>query len=186
MEGGRFVVFDVETPNFKNDRMSSIGVVVVEKGRVTERFCSLINPEESFSPFNIRLTGITPELVADKPTFPRLWDKLRDIMEGAVLVAHNAPFDMGVLGKCLEYYKIPWHRSVSYACTVRMGRKAFPQLENHRLNTISDYLGIELDHHDAMSDAAACAQILLHCMENGLNVKAFIKNYDLIMRKTLG
>ena len=69
----RFVVFDVETPNSANDRMSAIGVTVVEGGAIVEEFASLVNPETHFDPFNIRLTGITPEAAAQAPAFPALW-----------------------------------------------------------------------------------------------------------------
>ena len=66
----RFIVFDVETPNFKNDRMSAIGVAVVEGGELVSEFETLVNPETFFNRFNIDLTGITPEAAAEAPAFP--------------------------------------------------------------------------------------------------------------------
>lgn len=182
---GKYIVFDVETPNSRNNRISSIGVSVVENGVITQDYYSLVNPEAEFNYFNVALTGITPDMVADKPNFEALWETLMPMMEGGVLVAHNAPFDMGVLSKCLMDYGIVWHRYVKYACTVRMGRRALPQLPNHKLNTISDYLGLTLDHHNAASDTHACAEILLYCQKNGVNIADFTRNYDLIMRRTL-
>ena len=104
----RFIVFDTETPNHRNDRMSAIGITVVEHGQITEEFYSLVNPETEFDWFNIRLTGITPEAVADQPTFPRLWEQIRPLFESGMPVAHNAVFDMGVLAKCLDAYSIHW------------------------------------------------------------------------------
>ena len=65
----RYIVFDVETPNSANDRISSIGVVVVEGQSIVREFYTLVNPETHFDAFNISLTGISPEDVADKPTF---------------------------------------------------------------------------------------------------------------------
>ena len=105
---GRFVAFDVETPNARNDRMSAIGITVVEDGEITEEFYSLVNPETRFDPFNIQLTGISPEAVENEPTFPELWETIEPIFSRGVLVAHNATFDLGVLAKCLRAYHIPW------------------------------------------------------------------------------
>ena len=72
----RFIVFDVETPNRANDRMSAIGISVVENGEVTERFFSYVNPEEPFDPFNSQLTGISEVTVAGAPTFNALWPEI--------------------------------------------------------------------------------------------------------------
>ena len=68
----RFIAFDVETPNAYNHRMSSIGVAVIEQGKIVESFSSLIDPETHFDAFNISLTGISPEMVETAPTFPEL------------------------------------------------------------------------------------------------------------------
>lgn len=180
----RVVAFDVETPNSLNDRMSAIGITVMEHGQVVEEFYSLVNPEEEFEPFNVELTKITPEMVAHEPTFPQLWETIRPILEQGVLVAHNAPFDMSVLAKCLRDYGIRWRPSVPYACTCQMSRRLLPQLPNHRLNTLCDFLGLELDHHRAGSDSLACGEILLHHLRSGANMGPFIRTYDLIQIRT--
>ena len=109
---GRYVAFDVETPNSRNDRMSAIGVTVIEDGEIAEEFYTLVNPETRFDPFNIQLTGITPAAVETEPTFPEIWEKLEPVFSNAVLVAHNATFDLGVLAKCLHAYGIPWQTRV--------------------------------------------------------------------------
>ena len=173
----RFVVFDVETPNARNDRMSSIGVAVVEGGKIVESFSSLVNPEVRFDPFNIRLTGITPQMIYDSPTFPELWREVGERMESGTLVAHNAAFDMGVLAKCLRAYEMPAPAYLPYACTVQMGRRCYPGLSDHKLDTMCGYLGIPLDHHRADSDSLACARLLLNYMEKGMPVKPFIRAY---------
>ena len=176
---GRYVAFDVETPNSRNDRMSAIGVTVIEDGEIAEEFYSLVNPETRFDPFNIELTGITPAAVETEPTFPEVWAKLEPMFSGGVLVAHNATFDLGVLAKCLRAYDIPWQTRVKYACTVRMSRQMHPETENHRLNTMCDCLGIELDHHHAGSDSRACAQILLRYLDMGADPARYLKHYDM-------
>lgn len=175
----RYIVFDVETPNSKNDRMSSIGITVVEALKIKEEYNYLINPEEPFDDFNIELTGISPDMVKDKATFGELWNTVSPVLTSGILIAHNAPFDMGVLAKCLEAYNINCGRIANYACTCMIARRFFPSLPNCRLNTISDYLNIKLDHHNALSDSHACAEILIHYLKNGVNIKNFMKQYDL-------
>ncbi len=172
----RYVCFDVETPNARNDRMSAIGISVVENGAVTEAFFSYVNPEEPFDAFNTELTGIRPETVASAPTFRELWPRIRPLMSGGVLVAHNAPFDLGVLKKCLSGYGIPWKEYVPYLCTVQIGRKILPDI-SHRLDDLCRYYRIGLDHHKADSDSRACAEILLRYIRSGTIVDEFKKTW---------
>ena len=173
----RFIIFDVETPNYRCNRMSAIGITVLEDGVVTNEFSSLINPETDFDAFNIRLTGIDEELVRDAPTFPELWPQIEPLMSSGLLVAHNAVFDLGVLKKCLDYYEIDWKPYARYLCTVQMGRRILPGM-SHKLNTLCDYYGIALNHHQAESDSHACAEILLRYLESGADVRQQIRTYS--------
>ena len=173
----RFIIFDVETPNYRCNRMSAIGITVLEDGVVTNKFSSLINPETDFDAFNIRLTGIDEELVRDAPTFPELWPQIEPLMSSGLLVAHNAVFDLGVLKKCLDYYEIDWKPYARYLCTVQMGRRILPGM-SHKLNTLCDYYGIALNHHQAESDSHACAEILLRYLESGADVRQHIRTYS--------
>ena len=68
----RFIAFDVETPNGLNNRMSAIGITVIENGAITDEFYSLVNPETHFDSFNVQLTGISEKSVKNAPTFPEL------------------------------------------------------------------------------------------------------------------
>ncbi len=181
----RYIAFDVETPNNDNNSMSSIGISVVENGVIVDEFYSLINPEARFDGFNIAFTGITPEAVADAPTFGELWTVIGPIMSSGTLVAHNAPFDMSVLAKSLKRYNINWKDKTEYGCTCMMSKKALPELYNHKLDTISDYLGIQLLHHNSGSDAKACALILIECINRGIDPGAFIRPYDITQAHTI-
>ena len=174
----RFIVFDVETPNHLSDRMSAIGITVIEDGKITDEFYSLVNPETYFDYFNTRLTGISEETVWDAPTFPELWPEIEPLMSGGLLVAHNAVFDMGVLKKCLQHYGIEWKPYVRYICTVQMGRRILPGM-SHKLDVLCDYYGIELNHHQAASDSQACAKILLHYLEEGADIRQSIRTCSL-------
>jgi len=181
----RYIAFDVETPNSFNSRMSAIGVSVIEGGAIQSEFYSLVNPETHFDRFNIQLTGITPEQAAAAPTFAELWPALEPLLDSGLLIAHNAPFDMSVLAKCLRGYGIFWHPTVHYACTCQMGRRLLPNLPNHRLNTLCDYLRLELDHHHAGSDSRACGEILLHYLRSGARLAPFIRTYDMVHIQTV-
>ena len=172
----RFIVFDVETPNRYNNRMSAIGISVVENGAVTEAFSSLVDPEEPFDAFNTRLTGIGEGDVWGAPTFAELWPRIRPIMESGLLAAHNAVFDLSVLKKCLHGYGLDWKRYVRYLCTVQMGRRLLPG-QRHGLNDLCAYYGIGLDHHQAGSDSRACAEILLRYLERETDIRRHIRTY---------
>lgn len=102
----RYIAFDVETPNANNSSISSIGLAVVEGGMVVDSFSTLVDPEVHFDCFNMQLTGITPEMVEGAPNFPQLWEQIAPLMDSGLLVAHNAPFDMSVLAKCLNRYQM--------------------------------------------------------------------------------
>jgi len=174
----RYIAFDVETPNRYNNRISAIGITIIEDGKIVESIYSLVNPEADFDYFNTELTGIDENMVADAPTFDELWEKIEPVMCSGVLVAHNASFDMGVLKKCLQAYGIDWVPMRPYVCTVQMGRRLLPKM-SHCLDAMCDYYGICLDHHQADSDSRACAEILLRFIQGGADVNQFIRNYKM-------
>ena len=174
----QFTVFDVETPNRMNSRMSAIGITIIEDRQIEKEFYTLVNPETHFDPFNTMLTGISEESVRNAPSFPEVWEKIEPFMSGGLLVAHNAQFDMGVLKKCLLAYEIEWKPCAHYICTVQMGRRLLPGI-SHKLNDLCDYYGIALDHHKADSDSRACAQILLRYLQSGADIRPFIRTCSL-------
>ena len=173
----RYIAFDVETPNRYNDRISAIGITVIEDGAIVDSFYSLVNPEVDFDYFNTQLTGIDAHMVKDAPTFGELWSDIEPAMSSGLLVAHNATFDMSVLKKCLHAYSVDWVPAASYLCTVQMGRRLLPETR-HSLDALCDYYDISLDHHRADSDSRACAEILLRYLNSGTDVKPFIRRYQ--------
>ena len=120
-----YIVFDVETPNSANNRMSAIGISAIKDNKIVANYFSLVDPETHFDYFNTQLTGIDSEKVKDAPNFAELWKKIEPIMSKGILVAHNAVFDMGVLRSCLQSYGITWKTSAEYLCTVQIGRSSF-------------------------------------------------------------
>lgn len=181
----RYIAFDVETPNHYNNRMSAIGITVVEDGKIVDEFYTLVDPEAEFDYYNVCLTQITPEAVKGKPNFPELWKMIEPIMSSGLLVAHNAMFDMSVLSKCLNDYGISWVEKTTYACTCQMGKKCLPELENHKLDTMCHELCLDLNHHNAGSDSHACAELLIHYLNQGFDPAPHIRPYDILNAKTI-
>ena len=173
----RYIVFDTETPNSRNDSICSIGITVVENGAIVEERYDLVDPEARFDVFNVELHGISPDMVRFEKNFPVLWEEIEPIMNSGVLVAHNAPFDLGVLGKLFRRYGIS-RSGDDYACTVQLGRKCLPNATNHKLNTLCDLLHISLDHHNAASDSHACAELLCYYLSLGFPVEQYVKRWD--------
>ena len=158
---------------------------MIENGSIIKEYSTLVNPETYFNSFNIELTGISPKAVENSPTFPQLWKTIEGMMNSGVLVAYNASFDMKVLANCINDYNIQTINIRKYLCTVQMGRKCYPELPNHKLDTLCCHLGIELDHHKADSDSTACAKLFLDYIKKGLKAENFIRTYDLAAMKTV-
>jgi len=160
-----FTAIDFETANHSLDSVCALGIVVVERGKVIEKVSKLVRPREMcFHPFNISIHGITEELVANEPEFCDIWPDVRPLLEGRIVLAHNSSFDMNVLREVLRQYQLECP-AIRNSCTVKIARRTWPDLDNHRLKTVAEYLGIEFRHHDALEDALACAKIAIKACE---------------------
>ena len=161
-----FVAIDFETAMSNFTSVCSLGICVVENNIITDRKEILVRPEPfEFNEYNIKIHGITPDMVADKPTFDMYWDEIKPYLDGKTVIAHNADFDVGVLCATLEYFGIP-RPTFAYLCTVKLSQKAYPELESHKLNKLCDALGIKFHHHRAYDDAYACARVMLRILED--------------------
>ncbi|OQB14228.1 MAG: DNA polymerase III PolC-type [Firmicutes bacterium ADurb.Bin193] len=165
------VVFDTETTglNPQTDRIIEIGAVKITNGEISDRFSTFVNPGIPISEKITELTRITDEMVADAETIESVLPAFLEFCGGAVLVAHNASFDMGFLRANAERLGISF--SPDYIDTVEMARGALPELDNHKLNIVAKALGISLEgHHRAVNDAEATAQIYLKLADSaGVN-----------------
>ena len=151
----RYLALDFETGNASPLSACALGASVFEDNQLVDEKISLIRPPENrYAAFNIGSHGITPEDTAEAPDFAAVWPELAAYLAGRVVVAHNARFDMGVLASCLAEagLRAP---TFSYADTVAIARKAWPDLENHKLGTVGAFLGIDFHHHNALEDARA-------------------------------
>ena len=177
-----FTAIDFETANYDRASACALGIVVVRAGNIVDSKSWLIRPPKLyFRPDFIAIHGITPEDVRDKSGWDGLWPEISTYISGQTIVAHNAPFDISVLRGMLDEYGIK-HPTYDYFCSCVLARKIWPNLQNHKLNTVSDFLGIALKHHDALSDAQACAQIVIEA-----SIEARILNLEnLIKVKKIG
>lgn len=170
----KIIVFDVETPNRRNDRICSMGISIIENETVSESKNILVNPECFFDDVNISIHGILPEDVEIAPTFPAVWKEIKELFENNILAAHNAHFDISVLRKTLEAYGLE-AKPFRYLCSMQIAKKELPQLCNYKLPTLCDYFDIDLQHHNSGSDSFACAEILCRFMQNGISLQHCIE-----------
>ena len=157
---GTFIVFDLETTGFSpiKDKIIEIGAVKVEKGKITERFSTFVNPQIPI-PFKItQLTSITDTMVLDAPPIEEVLPRFLEFVGDGVLVAHNASFDVSFIEQNCRYQDIqPDFTSVD---TVAMARVLLPTLSRFKLNIVAKALNISLEnHHRAVDDAGATAEI---------------------------
>jgi DNA polymerase III epsilon subunit family exonuclease len=159
-----FVVVDVEATGAKTppNRLIELGAYRIRGGGIVDKFHSLVNPEIPIPRFVMSLTGISNEMVREAPVFADVAPKWLDFVSDSVLVAHNAPFDTSFLNH--EISRVyPGHRMINpHLCTVRLSRRALPDISNHRLETIASHFSIPIaSRHRAGSDALATAEIFL-------------------------
>jgi DNA polymerase III subunit epsilon len=154
-----FVAIDFETANRSRESACSIGMVRVEKGQIVQREHYLIRPHQPEFEFTY-IHGICWKDVAKEPTFGERWPEIEAVLKGTEFIAaHNAAFDRGVLNACCDIYGIQRPQQ-DFLCTVQLARKTW-KLHPTKLPNVCDYLGLELNHHHALSDAEACAQIVI-------------------------
>jgi len=164
-----FVAIDFETANEKRNSACSVGIVVCRDDKVIQKQVFLIRPPSSrFT--NTAIHQLTWRDVETEPTFEQLWPKIAKFLANTnILVAHNAAFDKSVLKECCEFYNIPFP-DVPWICTYRdVAVKKWPKpiLPNHQLKTVCRHHGIELNHHEALSDALAVAEIIFAAQREG-------------------
>ena len=158
-----FVVFDIETTglNSHTNEIIEIGAVKIKAGRIVDRYSQLINPGRPI-PYHItEITSITDEQVANEPKIDEVIGKFVDFIGDAVLVAHNAPFDMGFIKRDIKKYL-----NIDYQCsvidTLQMARDLFPDLKKYGLGDLNKTLGLALEkHHRAVDDSQATANMFI-------------------------
>lgn len=159
-----FTAIDFETANNAAASACSVGLVKVREGRVVDKTGWLIRPPLGFDhvlEWNTRIHGITAADIVDAPLWCDQVDALLDFVDGDVLTAHNAGFDMGVLRASCEASALATP-DLRYLCSLRVARKTY-HLDSYKLPVAAMAAGFEdFAHHDALADAEACAAIIVH------------------------
>ncbi len=148
------VFVDLETTggNAAWHRITEVGIVRVERGKLVEQWSSLVNPECRIPSMIEAFTGISNEMVADAPKFAAIAAIVRGKLEGAVLVAHNARFDYSFLRS--EFGRLDQHFSAKVLCTVKLSRRLFPEHRRHNLDAVMERHGLHCAaRHRALGDA---------------------------------
>lgn len=162
----KIAVIDIETPNRHHDSICSIGIVVIENGVISDRIHYLINPESHFDESNINIHHITAFDVADKPTFPAVWEDIKEFFTGYLLAGYNLGFDLSVIKKTMQRYQIE-AAPAYYIDTLSLSRRYVKDSDNYQLSTLCRYFGISLNnHHDALCDSTATAELLLKLLSD--------------------
>lgn len=159
-----FVALDLETTGARagTGKITEIGAVRLEGMQIVEEFHTLVNPQRPIPPMIRHITGITEDMVADAPRIEEVMPGLLRLLQGAVVVAHNAPFDVGFLN--YELHRLSSLRLGEGAIdTLPLSRALVPGLANYRLKTVAESLGSPVAAcHRALADAQAVAHVFAH------------------------
>jgi DNA polymerase-3 subunit epsilon len=157
-----FTAIDFETATGYRDSICQVGIVRVQDGRTIEEVCHLVQPPNNFywCQFTANVHGISAADTAQAPTFDEVWPLISPFIEGQIVVAHNGfRFDFECLRQTLARYDL-LEPQYEKRCTLHIyGRNLADLCEEHH---------IELNHHDALSDARACAMLFQRALERGL------------------
>ena len=178
-----FIAIDFETANSNRNSPCEIGIVKVENFKITDKKSFLIRPKENyFDWMNTEIHGIDEDTVKNEPEFDVIYSKIKDDFKNYPIIAHNASFDISVLRRTLDLYDIPYPRT-EYTCTYQMAKSSLEGCLSYRLDAISKFLDIKLDHHRALSDANACAEIAIKLF-NDKSITDFSQIKDIFKIRT--
>lgn len=158
-----YIVLDFETTGLRagDDKIIQIGAVKYIGHQQQDTMYLLINPERPISSTITRITGIRNGDVQDAPVIEEIAPQLIDFIGDLPIVAHNAPFDMGFLYALEHITPVPPYQVID---TVRLARKFITETPNHKLTTLSAYLELEHNAHDALGDCLVTASIYQFCI----------------------
>lgn len=159
-DAGDFVTIDFETATAERASACAVAVAIVDCGTIVAEKSWLIRPPENrYESFNSMLHGIGPEDTHDAPGFLEVMSEVVNVIGDRPVLAHYAPFDLGVLRSSYAEAGVPWP-AMTVGCTVILSRRCWPGLASYSLPLVADFLGLDtFTHHDATADARACADI---------------------------
>jgi DNA polymerase-3 subunit alpha (Gram-positive type) len=167
-EETHYVVFDTETTglNAAENTLIEIAAVKMKGSEIIGEWTTLIDPETEISPKITELTGISNDMVKGQPKLAEALPKFREFVGDAVLVAHNAEFDLGFISVCAARIGMDeWTNPV--LDTLPLARKLYPSEKNYRLKTLTHKFGVDLvNHHRALDDTVATAKVFQYMLKD--------------------
>ena len=164
-----FTSLDFETANESRVSICAAGIAVFVDGELTEVPYWLVRPPKPHGWFHevfIECHGLTHLDVLDAPEFPAIAPELLErLTRAAIVIAHNAAFDISHLRATLNHFGVKCPE-FDYLCTCHLARRVWPDLPDHRLDTLATHIGHNFDHHHAQSDAEAAGRVLLAMMKH--------------------
>jgi DNA polymerase-3 subunit epsilon len=155
-----FVAVDVETANQNTSSICQIGVATFSMGRLVNLWETLVNPEDSFAPFNSHLHGIRASDVLDSPTWFEIQAELERHLDQSTLASHTY-FDRGAMNGANARYRLKPVHVETWIDTCHLARLAWPHLHNHKLPSLARTFGITYKAHNAAEDARCAGEILI-------------------------
>lgn len=174
---------DLETSGMSSyySRIIEIGIIKIENGKVVKKYKQLINPEKYIDPFITNLTGITPKMLENAPTFDSVKDEILEILKDSIFVAHNVRFDYGFIRQ--EFKKFDITYTSKHFCTVKLARFLFPTLKYYNLDSIIQNFGIECkNRHRAFDDALVLWKFYQH-IQKKLSQEAILNAVSKAMKR---
>ncbi|NRA66400.1 MAG: 3'-5' exonuclease [Pseudobacteriovorax sp.] len=171
----KLVVFDFETTGLDStkDRIIEIGALAVEDGKAVGEFSTLIKPDILLPETAAKITGITEAMLADKPSIEDKWGEFLAFIEGSILVAHNAEFDMAFLRRASARlgYQVHW----PCFCTLKLARQLLPDLESKNLDSLAQHYGLTFEaRHRSIGDCKVTSAVLQSFLTNeGKSLKSW-------------
>uniref|UniRef100_UPI0035CA8C17 exonuclease domain-containing protein n=1 Tax=uncultured Sphingomonas sp. TaxID=158754 RepID=UPI0035CA8C17 len=159
-----FVVIDVETACSRASSICQIGIVGFRDGREIFEYETLLDPRDEFHAFNTRIHGIAAHHVVGQPDFGDVHAVVAAHLSGRTTVAHSY-FDKGALAAACRVHVRPMIETV-WLDSVRVAKRAWPDLDNHKLGGLARHLGIPHRHHDALSDARAAGWVIVKAIDH--------------------
>ena len=161
-----YCVLDLETTGFspKTEKITEVGIMKIKDGKVIDEFSTFVNPEKPIPPKVVEVTNITDDMVQDAETIDKIFPKILEFIDGSVLVAHNASFDMGFLKYNAK--QLGYEFDYTYVDTLALSRKIFPDLKKYKLGKIAEYLKIKVEvAHRALDDVDTTVKVYNEMMK---------------------
>lgn len=174
-----FTAIDFETANERRESACAVGVVRVRGGQITDTYATLLRPTVLRVDWrNQQVHGISEAELREAPSLADVWPELLPYLHRQPVAAHNSAFDVSVLEYSCRDFGLPippFHA----LCSVKLAKVCWPHFERHKLDHVAGQFGIPLSHHDALSDARACAEITVRAFRSGTPLPLCFKQREL-------